>query len=55
MDDDDAICLVQDLWELQSEGKSPGEGISPTQDTAVQQRRKTSRDPTTRGDEEDRA
>ena len=40
MDADDAICLVEDLWELQSNGESAGLGSSPTQETVVQQSKK---------------
>ena len=36
MDVNDAICLVEDLWELQSDGEFVGQGSSLTQQTAVQ-------------------
>ena len=39
-DVNDANCLVEDLWELQSDGESVGQGSSLTQETAVQQSRK---------------
>ena len=45
MDANDAICLVEDLWELQSDGESVGQGSSLTQETAVQQSRKRWSDP----------
>ena len=37
MDVNDAICLVEDLWKLQSDGESMGQGSSLMQETAVQQ------------------
>ena len=40
-DVNDANCLVEDLWELQSDIKSAGQGSSLTQETAVQQSRKS--------------
>ena len=55
MDADDAIYLVEDPGGLQSKGESPGEGSSPMLDTAVQQSRKISRDPTAQDDKEDGA
>ena len=39
-DVNDANCLVEDLWELQSDGESAGQGSSLPQETAVQQSRK---------------
>ena len=39
-DVNDANCLVEDLWELQSDGESAGQGSSLTQETEVQQSRK---------------
>ena len=39
-DVNDANCLVEDLWELQSDGESAGQGSSLTQETMVQQSRK---------------
>ena len=39
-DVNDANYLVEDLWELQSDGESEGQGSSLTQETAVQQSRK---------------
>ena len=40
MDVKDAICLVEDQWELQSGGESVGQGSSLMQETAVQQSKK---------------
>ena len=40
MDVNDAIYLVEDLWELQSDGESVGQGSSLMQETTVQQSRK---------------
>ena len=40
MDVNDAICLVEDLWELQSDGESMGQGSSLMQETVVQQSKK---------------
>ena len=39
-DVNDANCLLEDLWELQSDGEFAGQGSSLTQETAVQQSRK---------------
>ena len=44
MDANNALCLVEDLWGLQSEGESLGEGSYPTQDTVLQQSGKSPRD-----------
>ena len=40
MDVNGANCLVEDLWELQSDGESAGQGSSLMQETIVQQSRK---------------
>ena len=40
MDVNDAICLVEDLWELQSDGESVGQGSYLTHQTVVQQSKK---------------
>ena len=39
-DVNDANCLVEDLWELQSDEEFTGQGSSLTQETVVQQSRK---------------
>ena len=40
MDVNDAICLVEDLWEHQNDGESAGQGSSLMQETTIQQSRK---------------
>lgn len=55
MNANNAICLVEDLWGLQSEGESLGEESSLMQDTTVQKSGENSRDTTTQGDKENGA
>ena len=53
MDVNNAICLVEDLWELQSDEESVGQGSSLMQEIAVQQSGKKWSDPIVWGDKED--